>query len=60
MDSEVVIPGHIWALEIPEPSYGSVSPPLSHLHHDPAFVNAARGKKRTNSGNFKAKLPIIT
>ena len=45
MDSEVVIPGHIWALEIPEPSYGPVSPPLSHLHHDPAFVNAARGKK---------------
>ena len=52
MDSEVVIPGHIWALEIPEPSYGSVSPPLSHLHHDPAFVNAARGKKRTNSGKL--------
>ena len=45
MASEVVFPGHIWALEIPEPSYGSVSPPLSHLHHDPAFVNAARGKK---------------
>ena len=45
MDSEVVIPGHIWALELPEPRYGPVSPPLSHLHHDPVFVNAARGKK---------------